>query len=182
MRKIQAQSDDDIAFVDCELSILVSIAAQYTLTDWCDSRSYRRKFACRLIGISSREATLIAPVAGAVGDRVIAYLFGVVAETKQVAYVALVGVRHSHRRQGHGERMSSCECARRQFSRFRCRAFCILQPRKICVRRAIKNQVADGIFDASVNASANACVARADPIVPRSRILEIAAAQACFGK
>jgi len=39
------------------------------------------------------------------GDRVIAYLFGVVAETKQVAYVALVGVRHSHRRQGHGERL-----------------------------------------------------------------------------
>ena len=39
------------------------------------------------------------------GDRVIAYLFGVVAESKQVAYVALVGVRHSHRRQGLGERL-----------------------------------------------------------------------------
>ena len=39
------------------------------------------------------------------GDRVIAYLFGVVAESKQVAYVALVGVRQAHRRQGLGERL-----------------------------------------------------------------------------
>jgi len=73
VQKIQPQPADDITFVDSELSILVSIAAQYTLTDWCDSRSYRRKFACRLIGISSREVTLLAPVAGAVGGRVIAH-------------------------------------------------------------------------------------------------------------
>jgi ribosomal protein S18 acetylase RimI-like enzyme len=39
------------------------------------------------------------------GGKVIAYLFGVVAETRKVAYVALVGVRHSHRRQGLGERL-----------------------------------------------------------------------------
>ena len=39
------------------------------------------------------------------GDRVTAYLFGVVVETKKVAYVALVGVRQSHRRQGLGERL-----------------------------------------------------------------------------
>ena len=39
------------------------------------------------------------------GDRVIAYLFGVVAESKKAAYVSLVGVRHSHRRQGLGERL-----------------------------------------------------------------------------
>jgi hypothetical protein len=73
MQKIRPQSDDDIAIVDCEPRILVSIAAQYALTDWCDSRSYRRKFACRLIGISSREVTLLAPVAGAVGGRVITH-------------------------------------------------------------------------------------------------------------
>ena len=39
------------------------------------------------------------------GDRVIAYLFGVVAETKKVAYSSLIGVRQSHRRQGLGERL-----------------------------------------------------------------------------
>ena len=39
------------------------------------------------------------------GDRVIAYLFGVVAESKKVAYASLIGVRHSHRRQGLGERL-----------------------------------------------------------------------------
>jgi hypothetical protein len=73
MQKIRPQSDDDISIIECEPRILVSIAAQYTLTDWCDSRSYRRKFACRLIGISSREATLLAPVAGPVGGRVITH-------------------------------------------------------------------------------------------------------------
>lgn len=39
------------------------------------------------------------------GDRVIAYLFGVISETRKVAYVSLVGVRHSCRRQGLGERL-----------------------------------------------------------------------------
>jgi GNAT superfamily N-acetyltransferase len=39
------------------------------------------------------------------GDRVIAYLFGLIAETKKVAYASLIGVRHSHRRQGLGERL-----------------------------------------------------------------------------
>jgi hypothetical protein len=73
MQKTQAQLVNDIAIVECETRILVSIAARYTLTDWCDSQRYRPKFACRLISISSREATLLAPVAGAVGDRVVAY-------------------------------------------------------------------------------------------------------------
>ena len=39
------------------------------------------------------------------GDRVIAYLFGVIAESKQVAYASLIGVRNSHKRQGLGERL-----------------------------------------------------------------------------
>jgi ribosomal protein S18 acetylase RimI-like enzyme len=39
------------------------------------------------------------------GDRVIAYLFGVVAESRKVAYSSLIGVRQSHRRQGLGERL-----------------------------------------------------------------------------
>jgi GNAT superfamily N-acetyltransferase len=39
------------------------------------------------------------------GDRVLAYLFGVIAESKKAAYVALIGVRNSHKRQGLGERL-----------------------------------------------------------------------------
>jgi len=39
------------------------------------------------------------------GDRVLAYLFGVVAEPRRVAYVALIGVRSSHRRHGFGQRL-----------------------------------------------------------------------------
>ncbi len=39
------------------------------------------------------------------GDRVLAYLFGVVAEPRKVAYVALIGVRTSHRRHGFGQRL-----------------------------------------------------------------------------
>lgn len=73
MRTVQSQPADDIAIVDCETRILVSIAARYSLTDWCDSQRYRPKFACRLISISSHEATLLAPVAGEVGDRVTVY-------------------------------------------------------------------------------------------------------------
>ena len=71
MQKIPSQADNDIAIVERELRILVSIAARYTLTDWCESQRYRRKFACRLIAISKFETTLFAPVSGKVGDRVI---------------------------------------------------------------------------------------------------------------
>jgi ribosomal protein S18 acetylase RimI-like enzyme len=39
------------------------------------------------------------------GDRVLAYLFGVVAEPRRVAYVALIGVRTSHRRHGFGQHL-----------------------------------------------------------------------------
>ena len=39
------------------------------------------------------------------GDKVIAYLFGLIVERKNLAYVALVGVRAVHRRQGLGERL-----------------------------------------------------------------------------
>ena len=39
------------------------------------------------------------------GDRVLAYLFGVVAEPRRVAYAALIGVRTSHRRHGFGRRL-----------------------------------------------------------------------------
>jgi GNAT superfamily N-acetyltransferase len=38
-------------------------------------------------------------------DRVLAYLFGVVAEPRRVAYVALIGVRASHRRHGFGQHL-----------------------------------------------------------------------------
>jgi GNAT superfamily N-acetyltransferase len=40
------------------------------------------------------------------GDRrVLAYLFGVIAEPRKVAYVALIGVRTSHRQHGFGQRL-----------------------------------------------------------------------------
>ncbi len=39
------------------------------------------------------------------GDRVLAYLFGVVAEPRKTAYVALIGVRTSHRGHGFGQRL-----------------------------------------------------------------------------
>src|SRR5271154_2657048 len=40
------------------------------------------------------------------GDRrVLAYLFGVIAEPRRVAYVALIGVRTAHRRRGFGQRL-----------------------------------------------------------------------------
>jgi hypothetical protein len=71
MQQVQTQIPDDIAVVDCDLRIIVSVAARYTLTDWCESRRYRRKFACRLVGISPQEMTLFVPETGAVGDRVI---------------------------------------------------------------------------------------------------------------
>src|SRR5260370_39325117 len=38
-------------------------------------------------------------------DRVISYLFGVIAEGRKVGYVSLVGVRDSHKRQGLGQRL-----------------------------------------------------------------------------
>jgi GNAT superfamily N-acetyltransferase len=38
-------------------------------------------------------------------DRVLAYLFGVIAEPRKVAYVALIGVRTAHRRHGFGQRL-----------------------------------------------------------------------------
>jgi hypothetical protein len=104
MQKIQSQLTDDIAIVECEPRILVSIPAQYTLTDWCDSKSYRRKFAGRLIGISSREATLLAPVAGALGGRVITYceefgkLDGSVKRTLDRGFVVRLTATESERR------------------------------------------------------------------------------------
>src|ERR1700744_6586668 len=36
-------------------------------------------------------------------DRVLAYLFGVVAKPQRVAFVALIGLRASHRRHGFGQ-------------------------------------------------------------------------------
>jgi ribosomal protein S18 acetylase RimI-like enzyme len=39
------------------------------------------------------------------GERVIAYLFGLIAEPRKVAYAALIGVRASHKRQGIGQHL-----------------------------------------------------------------------------
>ena len=64
---------DDVVFVDrrCEPRIIVSVPARYRLANRRDTQGNRREFACRIINISPRSITLIAPVKGAIGDRVI---------------------------------------------------------------------------------------------------------------
>jgi ribosomal protein S18 acetylase RimI-like enzyme len=39
------------------------------------------------------------------GETVIAYLLGLISQTAPVAYVHLIGVRQTHKRQGHGRRL-----------------------------------------------------------------------------
>jgi hypothetical protein len=64
---------NDVVFVERrrEPRIIVSLPARYGLANRRDTRGNRREFACRIINISSRAMTLIAPVKGAIGERVI---------------------------------------------------------------------------------------------------------------
>ncbi len=56
-----------------EPSIFLSIPAQYALTNRRGADGKRSEFACRIVSISSRAATLIIPVNGEKGDWVVAH-------------------------------------------------------------------------------------------------------------
>jgi hypothetical protein len=66
---------DDLVFVDRrrEPRIIVSIAAHYVLANRRDNHGNRREFACRIVDISSQAMTLLVPVNGALGERVIVH-------------------------------------------------------------------------------------------------------------
>jgi hypothetical protein len=66
---------DDIVFVERrrEPRIIVSIAAHYVLANRRDSHGNRREFACRIVDISSQAMTLLVPVNGALGERVMVH-------------------------------------------------------------------------------------------------------------
>jgi hypothetical protein len=56
-----------------EVRIDVCIAARLSLANKRDANGNRRKFACRAINISQSAIALLAPIAGAIGERVITY-------------------------------------------------------------------------------------------------------------
>jgi hypothetical protein len=72
MLQPQRSRNDDVAFVEQrhEPRIMLSLPAQYTLANRYDINGDRRRFACRMVNISSRAMTLVAPVSGALGERV----------------------------------------------------------------------------------------------------------------
>ena len=74
MPQTPRQTPDDIMFVDDrrrEPRIIVSISARYALANRRDSRGKRREFACRVVDISLHAMTLVVPVNGAIGERII---------------------------------------------------------------------------------------------------------------
>ena len=64
---------EDVAVVDRrrEPRIIVSVPARYALASRRDTRGNRREFSCRIVNVSPSAMTLLVPVTGAVGERVI---------------------------------------------------------------------------------------------------------------
>jgi hypothetical protein len=56
-----------------EIRVDIRIGGKFSLANKRDATGHRRKFACRTINISQSAMVLAAPVAGAIGERVIAY-------------------------------------------------------------------------------------------------------------
>src|SRR5579864_142396 len=56
-----------------EIRVDIRIGGKFSLANKRDAKGDRRKFACRTINISQSAIVLAAPVAGAIGERVIAY-------------------------------------------------------------------------------------------------------------
>jgi hypothetical protein len=56
-----------------EPRIIVSIAARYALTTRRDTRGNRREFSCRIVDVSPSAVTLLVPVNGSLGERVIVH-------------------------------------------------------------------------------------------------------------
>lgn len=76
MPEIPAKNgDDDIVVVEQRRDprIIVSIAGQYALANRRDTRGNRREFACRIVDISLQGMTLLVPVNGVLGERVITH-------------------------------------------------------------------------------------------------------------
>lgn len=65
----------DLAVIDRrrEPRIIVSLAAHYSLTARHDTRGNRREFSCRIVDISPSAMTLLVPVNGSLGERVIVH-------------------------------------------------------------------------------------------------------------
>jgi hypothetical protein len=57
-----------------DIRIMVSMAGRYSLASRRDGQGNRRVFACRAVNMSANAVVLAAPVAGPVGERVIAHI------------------------------------------------------------------------------------------------------------
>lgn len=78
MPEIQAShGDNDIVVVERRRDprIIVSIAGRYALANRRDTRGNRREFACRIVDISLHGMTLVVPVNGSLGERVITHCY-----------------------------------------------------------------------------------------------------------
>jgi hypothetical protein len=74
MPQASIQQADVVAVADdLVISIFCSIPGHYFLATRRDARGNRRRFACRVVSISTHAMTLFAPVNGAIGERVIVY-------------------------------------------------------------------------------------------------------------
>jgi hypothetical protein len=75
MLQPQRERPDDITIVERrrEIRIILSIPARYELANRCDPKGNRREFSGRIVNISSHAMTLLGPVCGAIGERVIVH-------------------------------------------------------------------------------------------------------------
>ena len=97
---------DDVVFVDrrSEPRIIVSIAARYALANRRDSQGNRREFACRVVNISLHAVTLLVPVNGALGERVIVHcdefgkLEGTIMRVLERGFVVQIAATEEERR------------------------------------------------------------------------------------
>jgi hypothetical protein len=75
MRQIPSPQADEIAFLELrrEPRIIVSLPGRYALANKRDKHGNRPEFPCRVVNISLHAMTLVVPVNGAIGERVITY-------------------------------------------------------------------------------------------------------------
>jgi hypothetical protein len=71
--KVQFQQPNDFAIVErrSETRIIISVPARYSLANRFDSSGNRQEFSCRVVNMSPSAMTLIVPVTGPMGGRVI---------------------------------------------------------------------------------------------------------------
>ena len=75
MRKVPSHQAKEVVLIERrrEPRIIVSVAARFALANRRDIQGNRREFACRIVDISSSAMTLLTPVNGTLGERVIMY-------------------------------------------------------------------------------------------------------------